>query len=134
MLATRTAALVLATAAIAGQRAWPLALIVLGIGVLWAVVPMTGLSLGLVGLWVALAIVNGFSRPSVVFVVFGCAPALVMIAVSALSDRSDLHVHDTYFAVATEHLVGMTVVCGVMAALHAWGDAIGRTPHAMRGG
>jgi cytochrome c oxidase subunit 1 len=128
---TRAAAAILATTTIAGPRGKALASIAIGLGVAWALHPMLLLGLGLIGIWISLAIVNGFARPSVAFVVFGCAPAVATLAVSGLFASSEVHLHDTHFEVGGHHVIGMIVAGAYLAALHAWSEVLGRAPHAI---
>jgi hypothetical protein len=121
LAATTAAALVLATAALVGERGLTLALLAIAGATLWAFVPFFVLGLGVLGLWIALAMLGGFRRPAGAFVVFGAGPAIAVLSLArVLSSATDVHLHDTHYQVGTYHLVGAITVFGGLAALHAW--------------
>ena len=117
-------ALGLATAAIAGDSTSSrvVTLIALAVCLLWAFHPHVVLALALAGLWIALAIMGGFSRPAVAFVVFGCSPAIVAhgLAAGFLTGTTELHLFDTHFVVGTYHLLMALVGFAALAGVHAW--------------
>lgn len=117
-------ALGLATAAISGDRkaSRVVTLIAIAVALLWAIQPHVVLAFVIAGLWIALAIMGGFSRPAVAFVVFGCSPAIALhgLASGALNGTSELFLFDTHFAVGTYHLQMALVGFAALAGLHAW--------------
>ncbi len=118
-------ALGLATVAIAGdaKASRVLTLIGVGVAVVWAVFPLFVVGIVLAGIWISLAIMGGFSRPAVAFVVFGCAPALALhgLATGFLSVTVETHLHDTHFVVVgILHVLMALVGFAALAGLHAW--------------
>lgn len=115
-------ALLLATLAIAGpgKASRVLMLIAAGAIALWVVVPNALAALAIAGLWFTLAVIGGFARPAVAFVVFGCAPAIVLHSLAGAFVPDDLHLHDTHFAVGTFHLLMVIVGFAAIACMHTW--------------
>lgn len=113
-------AVMFATVGLGGERPTQRILVAIGValGCLWGAMPNVLTGLAVSGIWIALAIIGGFGRPAVAFVVFGCAPAIVMSGLAA-SVTSDVHLHDTYFAVAQTHLRGATLGFAALAGVHA---------------
>lgn len=133
--ATAFFAVVLATAAIARRCARGphglLAVIAMGAAALWAFTPFRIADLAIVGLWIALAVLGGVLRTVVAHVLLGIAPVLLVHSFARMGldvDPSELHFHDTYFVVGEYHLLAYAIGFAGIAALHAWGDAIGRVP------
>ncbi len=114
-------AVMFATVGLGGPRKSQQILVAIGVllGCLWGAMPNALTGLALSGIWIALAIAGGFARPAVAFVVFGCAPAIVLSGLAA-GVSSDVHLHDTYFAVAQVHLRGAALGFAAFAGIHAW--------------
>jgi heme/copper-type cytochrome/quinol oxidase subunit 1 len=110
------AAVVLATAAIAGDRGWPVALVAIACGVLSAFVSLALLPLGIAGLWIALAAVNGFRRPAVAAILFGAVPAMLLFGIAPWLG-GDLHVHDTYIETGRYHLAAAIIAFAGFATI-----------------
>ena len=122
---TLLAALTLATAALSNDDS-PALLVAFAL-VCGAAMALTGiylLGLGLVGIWIALAISGGIRRSIVGLVLAGCAPALVLAGLSQLV--TDSYLHDTYFGVARVHAIATAILFAALAALAAFGS---RPPH-----
>ncbi len=126
---TTLVAMMFATVALGGERRLQHTLVAVGFGIalIWAVFPNLLIGLAFAGVWIALAIVGGFARPAVAFVVFGCAPAIVMRGIAA-GISSDLPLHDTYFEVGTTHLNAAAIGFAALAGLHAW-PVLARVPN-----
>jgi cytochrome c oxidase subunit 1 len=133
--ATGCVAIALATVALAGDARGVhpvsarnsfareiIAVVAVVIGVAWAFAPMPVLlGVCLVGLWIALAVLGGFGRPVVAFVVFGCGPAILVRGISAqLPTSVELHLFDTHFMVGAMHLFAATIGFAALGALHTW--------------
>lgn len=125
---TVAAAMMLATLSIAGNSR-VLVMIGCGLALMFALAPLVLIALALAGIWIALAIMGGFGRPAVAFVVFGCAPALVGHAFgSGFMAVGETFLHDTHFAIGTLHLMFAAIGFAAMAGLCTW---FPRAPHAV---
>lgn len=114
--------LFLATLAIAGpgNASRVVMLIAAAAIAVWVVVPNAIAALAIAGLWFTLAVLGGFARPAVVFIVFGCAPAIILHSLASAFVPDDLHLHDTHFVVGTFHLLMVVVGFGAIAGVHTW--------------
>ncbi len=125
-------ALGLASLAVSGDRkaSRVVTLIAIAVSLVWAIHPHVVLAFVIAGLWIALAIMGGFSRPAVAFVVFGCSPAIALhgLASGFLTGSTELYLFDTHFAVGTYHLQMALVGFAALAGLHAWSV---RRPHSI---
>lgn len=137
LAATTFAALVLATAALArGVSRGPhalVAVIAVASAAVWSFTSLRVAGVATIGIWIWLVALGGFRRPVVAFVLLGMAPAILVHGVAggiAYLTR-DMHLHDTYFDVGRDHLLGAAVAFAGLAAVHAWSGPIGRIPHAI---
>ncbi len=131
--ATACVAVTLATIALAGDASGSrgaIAVVAILFAIAWAFAPVQLVSgVCLLGLWIALAVLGGFGRSEVAFVVFGCGAAIVMRGIGvAVPIDMDVHLFDTHFMVGAMHLFAATIGFAALGALHTW-RPVARVPN-----
>jgi hypothetical protein len=102
-----------------------LVVIAVGCAGVWAFTPFQIIGVAVIGLWIAIAVLGGFGRPAVAFVIGGAAPALLVHAFTrAILWTGDSYLHDTYVDVGAKHAIAAVIGFAALAGVAAWTFAL----------